>query len=180
MSASPIMTSFGPSIRCKVFQSRKKTFSGVKVIPLKTAYKRFSHFAYEKRIFAIRLFNPRPTWVTRQVKYWTITDMSSLCSCLFGYGTSHLFYQFEVPSTRLPYRCREDSCTNGHVTMRTFFRKEKRNTQTGLFNHISLKLINCFRSQSWIKPSFQSPLCPRIRRHKSPQRTNMIFIKFFR
>ena len=169
---STIVSTFGPTVGRKVLDRRN---GRIVFIVLHASHNGCTHLACQERIFTKSLFHTRPTRVTCQVDDGTVADMGSLLTDLHGLSLSHLLEQFRIPGRGLSDGCREGSRTDGHVTMRTLFRQEHGNTQTGLLDAVVLQQIAGFDGIVRVQTILQCLLCPRIGTHESPQRTCAMF-----
>ena len=137
------------------------------------------HLGGEICILTICLLDSRPSRLAGKIDYRAISDVASLCTKFAGDCLSHLCDQGLVPCRGKSDTCREYSCADGHMTMRSLLCKYHRDTKSGAVNRISLQSIVCFSRKSRIQTVLKSLSCPWIGPECSPEHTSMLLVNEF-
>ncbi len=123
----------------------KRGNSGIRlrqIASAKAAYHSTAHTAGQQRVFTECLLDTAPARISRQVEYRTIADVAALTTHLAPYYLAYRMHQFRIPCSSHSKASRKYGSTDGHMTVRSLFGKEYRNTESCIFDYIFLDCIS--------------------------------------
>ena len=174
-----VVAAFRNAIRHEMLERRYHTLIPSVMLRTCSTYHCSRHLGCEICILTICLLDSRPSRLTRKIDYRAISDVASLCTKFAGDCLSHLCDQGLVPCRGKSDTCREYSCTDGHMTMRSLLCKYHRDTKSGAVNRISLQSIVCFSRKSRIQTVLKGLSCPRVGSECCPEHTAVLLIDEF-
>ena len=143
----------------------------VKLTASQAAYLSCTKRTAQHGIFAERLLYSAPARVTSKIEHRTIADMSTLQTHFLTDYTAHFLKQSFRPCRRQPYTRREHCGADSHMTVRSLFSQEHRDTQASILYYVLLQGVSGLGSLFRIQSVGQRLLCPRVGTIHRPQHT---------
>ena len=159
-----------------MFQCRNYRIWTRQVSTTHPTHQRTAQYSRQHGVFTIRFLHPRPTRLTRQIQHWAVTDMRPLQTQFLTYHPPHACYQLRIESCRLADACRENGCTDSHVSVGSLFGQKDGNAQTGFLNGIALQLVGNHSSGLRVKPVLYCLLGPRVGPKRGPKHAGTAFV----